>query len=56
MKLKLNSLKDMNEKVCSDFIVCVVEGRKFLEGMRREHMYFSIIPKVDNEEVEEVLA
>lgn len=32
-----------------------IDGMKFLEGMRHEHMCFVIIPKDGKEEVEEVL-
>ena len=45
VKHKLKPLKEIDEKVCSATIVCVVDGRKFLDSMRHEHMCFSIIPK-----------
>ena len=56
VKHKLKSLKETDEKVCSADRVCVVDGRKFLDTMRCEHMCFAIIPKEGKEEVEEVLA
>ena len=56
MKHKLKSLKDKEEKVYSAKIICFVDGKEFLKGMKHEHMYFSIIPKDSKEEVEEVLA
>ena len=54
MKHKLKPLQKTNEVVCSATKVCVVDVRKFLEGMRCEHMCFSIIPKNGKEEVEKV--
>ena len=54
MKHKLKPLKKTDEKVCSATRVCVVDGRKFLDTMRHEHMCFAIIPKEGKEEVEEV--
>ena len=45
----------MNEKVCCATRVCVVNGRKFLDTMRHEHMCFSIVPKDGKARVEEVL-
>ena len=42
VKHKLKSLKDIDEKVCSVARVCLVDGKKFLEGMRNENMFFSI--------------
>ena len=54
MKHKLKPLKETNKKVCSIAIVCVVDGGKFLDNMRCEHMCFDIIPKEGKEEVEEV--
>ena len=35
----------MKENVCSASRVCIVDGRKFLDTMRCEHMCFSIILK-----------
>ena len=54
VKHKMKQSKDTNKKICSASKVCVVDGRKFLEGMRHEHEFFSIIPKDGKEEVEEV--
>ena len=48
-------MKETDEKVCSVVRVCVVDGRKFLDNMRPEHMCFAIVPKDGKEEVEEVL-
>ena len=55
MKHKLKSLKDKEEKVCSIAIICFIDGKGFLKGMKNEHMCFAIIRK-DSKEVEEVLA
>ena len=42
--------------VCSAARVCFVDGKKFLDTMRREHVCFAIVPKDGKVEVEEVLA
>ena len=44
----------MNEKVCSTTRVCVVDGRKFLDTLRCEHVCFAIVPKDGKLAVEEV--
>ena len=54
MKHKLKPLKEIDKKVCSATRVCVVDGRKFLDTMRHEHVCFSIVPKDGKVEVEEV--
>ena len=54
MKHKLKPLQEMNEKVCSATRVCIVDGRKFLDTMRCEHVCFSIVPKDGKAKVEEV--
>lgn len=46
MKHKLKPLKEKEEKVCSASRICFVDGKEFLKGMKHEHMYFSIIPKI----------
>jgi hypothetical protein len=51
---KLKPLKEEEEKVCSNAIICLFDGRKFLEGIRHDHMYFSLIPRVDKEDTIEV--
>ena len=56
MKHKLKSLKEIDEKVCSVARVYVVDGRNFLDSMKHEHMFFSIIPKDGKKEVEMVPA
>ena len=54
VKHKLKPLKETYEKVSSASRVCVVDGRKFLDSIRHQHMCFAIIPKDGKEEVEEV--
>ena len=54
MKHKLKPLHETNEVVCSVAKVCVVDGGKFLDSTRHEHMCFAIIPKERKEQVEEV--
>jgi hypothetical protein len=52
---KLKPLKEEEEeKVCSNARICLVDGRKFLEGMKHEHMCFVLIPRVDKEDTKEV--
>lgn len=51
---KLKPLKEEEEKVCNNSIIFLVDGRKFLEGMRHEHMCFALIPIVDKEDTNEV--
>ena len=51
MKHKMKPLKEIDEKVCSATRVCVVDGRKFLDSMRYEHVCFHIISK-DGKDVE----
>ena len=37
---KLNPLKDIEEKVCRNATIFLVDRRKFLDGMRHEKMHF----------------
>ena len=50
----LKLLMKKEEKVCSVARICFIDGKEFLQGMKCEHMCFSIIPKIGKEEVEEV--
>ena len=54
MKHKLKLLTKKEEKVCSAARICFIDGKKFLQGMKHDHMCFSIIPKNGKEEVEEI--
>ena len=54
VKHKLKPLQEMNEKVCSTARICVFDGRKFLDTIRHDHVFFSIVPKDGKVEVEEV--
>ena len=40
---KLKPLNDIEEKVCGSARITFVDGRKFLDGMRHEHVCFSLI-------------
>jgi hypothetical protein len=51
---KLKPLKEEEEKVCGNAIICLVDGIKFLEGIRHEHMCFALVPRVDKEDANEV--
>ena len=53
VKHKLKSLQETNEAVCSATKVCV-DGKKFLDTMRREDVCFAIVPKDGKIEIEEV--
>ena len=54
MRHKLKPLKETEEKVCGSARVTFVDGRKFLDGMRHEHVCFALIPKASKEEIEDV--
>ncbi|XP_059075481.1 uncharacterized protein LOC131875388 [Cryptomeria japonica] len=51
---RLKQLKETEEKVCSNARICLVDGRKFLDGMKHEHLCFVLIPKANKEEVEDI--
>lgn len=53
MRHKLKPLKETEEKVCGNARITFVDGRKFLDGMRHEHVCFSLISKACKEEVED---
>ena len=40
--------------VCSAGRVCIVDGKRFLDTMKCEHVYFSIVPKDGKAKVEDV--
>ena len=40
VKHKLKPLKEKEENICSASIICFVDGKEFLKGMKLEHMYF----------------
>ena len=42
------------ERVCSSARVCLVDGRKFLDGMKHQHMCYALIPRKDKEGSSEV--
>ena len=37
------------EKVCSSGRICLVDGRKFLDGMKHQSMCYALIPRKDKE-------
>ena len=45
MKHKVKPMKEIDEMVCGATRVCFFDGRKLLDCMRHEHIYFSIIIK-----------
>ena len=42
------------EKVCSSGKVCLVDGRKFLDGMKHQQILYAFIPREDKEGSSEV--
>ena len=38
---KLKPIKKDKEKVCNSARICFVDGKKFLEGMKHEHMCYA---------------
>ena len=43
------------EKVCSSARICLVDGRKFLDGMKHQRMCYALIPRKDKEGSSEIL-
>ena len=37
------------EKVCRSARICLVDGRKFLDGMKHQRMCYALIPREDKE-------
>ena len=46
---KLKPMKKEGEKVCSSARIFLVDGRKFLDGMKHQHMCYALIPRKDKE-------
>ena len=46
VKHKLKPLQEMNEMICSAAILCVIDGKNFLDNMRCEHLCFIVILKI----------
>ena len=42
------------EKVCSSARICLVYGRKFLDGMKQQCMSYALIPRKDKEGSSEI--
>ncbi|WP_141201780.1 hypothetical protein, partial [Paludifilum halophilum] len=45
----MNPMKKEGEKVCSSARICLVDGRKFSDGMKHQHMCYALIPRKDKE-------
>ena len=41
---KLKPMIKEGEKVCSSARICLVDGRKFLDGMKHQRMCYALIP------------
>lgn len=50
---KLKPLKEEEDKVCNNARICLVDRRKFLQGMRHVHMCFALIHRVYKEDTNE---
>ena len=37
------------EKVCNSARICLVDGRKFLHGMKHQHMCYALFPRKNKE-------
>ena len=46
---KLKPMIKEGEKVCSSARICLVDGRKFLDGMKYQCMCYALIPRKDKE-------
>ena len=42
------------EKLCSSPRICLVDGRKFLYGMKHQHLCYALIPRKDKEGSSEI--
>ena len=51
---KLKPLIKEGEKVCSSARICIVDGRKFLDGMKHQCMCYALIPRKDKEGSSEI--
>ena len=51
---KLKPLIKEGEKVCNSARVCLVDGRKFLDGMKHQHMCYVLVPRKEKEGSSEV--
>ena len=46
---KLKPMIKEGEKVYSSSRICLVDGRKFLDGIKHQHMCYALIPRKDKE-------
>ena len=51
---KLKPMIKEGEKVCSSARICIVDGRKFLDGMKHQRMCYALIPRKDKEGSSEI--
>ena len=51
---KLKPLIREGEKVCNSARICLVDGRKFLDGMKHQRMCYALIPRKDKEGSSEI--
>ena len=51
---KLTPMIKEGEKVCSSARICLVDGRKFLDGMKHQRMCYALIPRKDKEGSSEI--
>ena len=51
---KLKPLIKDGERVCNSARVCLVDGRKFLDGMKHRPMCYALIPRKDKEGSSEI--
>lgn len=50
---KLNPLEEEIGKVCNNARICIVDARKFLDGVKYDNFCFSFIPKSNQEILED---
>ena len=51
---KLKPMIREGEKVCNSARICLVDGRKFLDGMKHQRMCYALIPRKDKEGSNEI--
>ena len=50
----MKPMKKEGEKVCSSARICLVDGRKFLDGMKHQRMCHALILRKDKEGSSEI--
>ena len=51
---KLKPMIKEGENVCSSARICLVDGRKFLDGIKHQRMCYALIPRKDKEGSSEI--